>query len=92
MKVVYRLEALGDLQNHFSYIAEDDPAAASRVVTDICKVIRRLEIFPYSGRKGIVEGSYELVVPRLPYIVVYRVHSEVEILAVFHTSTNEPRA
>jgi len=29
MKVVYRLEALGDLQNHFSYIATDDPVAAS---------------------------------------------------------------
>jgi plasmid stabilization system protein ParE len=35
---------------------------------------------------------FELVIPRLPYIAVYRIHSAVDILAVFHTSTDEPRA
>ena len=91
MKVVYRLEALAGLQEQFSYIAKENPIAANKVITDIRKAILRLELFPFSGRKGIVEGSYELVVPRLPYIVVYRVQSTIEILGIFHTATNEPR-
>jgi toxin ParE1/3/4 len=51
-----------------------------------------LELFPYSGRQGIIPGTYELVVPKLPYIVVYRVAEHVEIVSIFHTSTDEPRS
>jgi toxin ParE1/3/4 len=43
-------------------------------------------MFPYSGRQGSVEGTYELVVSRLPYIAVYRVTDSVEIVAVFHAA------
>ena len=92
MQVIYRLEALADLHNHFTYIANEDPAAAARVAAAIRRSITRLELFPYSARKGIVPGTYELVIPRLPYIAVYRVHSFVEILAVYHSSTDEPHA
>ena len=41
-------------------------------------------MFPYSGRKGSVEGTFELIVPNLPFIVVYRVTEFVEIVAIFH--------
>ena len=92
MKVIYRLEALGDLQEQHSYIEKENPIAAGTVIATIRKAVERLEIFPYSGRRGIVDGTYELVVPRLPYIVVYRILSEIEIIAVFHTSTDKPRA
>ena len=92
MQVAYRLEALADLNNHFSYISQENPEAAARVVSKIRQTIRRLARFPYSARKGIEPGTYELVIPRLPYIVVYRVHSFVEILAVFHTATDTPRS
>ena len=86
MKVVYRLEALADLNNHLSYIASDDPSAASRAASRIRLAISRLEMFPYSGRPGVVPDTYELVVPRLPYIAVYRITEYVEIVAVFHAA------
>ena len=92
MKVVYRLAALQDLAQHRDYITQFDPGAASRVAETIRRSISRLELFPMSGRAGAVAGTYELVVPGLPYITVYRVHDVVEVVVIFHTSTDNPRS
>ena len=42
-------------------------------------------MFPRSGRLGQVQGTREVVVPGLPYIVVYT-HDDigVDIVAIFH--------
>lgn len=42
-------------------------------------------MFPASGRLGQVPGTREVVVPGLPYIVVYT-HDDVsvDVVAVFH--------
>jgi len=92
MKVAYRLEALQDLDRHRAYILDRNPNAARRIADTLHHSISRLELFPYSGRQGIIPGTYELVVPKLPYIVVYRVAEYVEIISIFHTSTDEPRS
>lgn len=92
MKVAYRLEALQDLDRHRAYILDRNPNAARRIADTLRHSISRLELFPYSGRQGIIPGTYELVVPKLPYIVVYRVAEYVEIISIFHTSTDEPRS
>jgi toxin ParE1/3/4 len=92
MKVAYRLEALQDLDRHRAYILDRNPNAARRIADTLRYSISRLELFPYSGRQGIIPGTYELVVPKLPYIVVYRVAEYVEIVSIFHTSTDEPRS
>ena len=92
MKVAYRLEALQDLDRHRTYILERNPNAARRVADAIRHAVSRLELFPYSGRQGIIPGTYELVVPKLPYIVVYRVAEHVEIVSIFHTATDKPRS
>ena len=88
MRIVYRREALADLDRHFSYIGQDRPTAAQRVVERIRHTIERLGTFPYSGRQGSVEGTFELVVPGLPYIAIYRVTDRVEIVAVFHAAVD----
>ncbi len=36
-----------------------------------------LRAFPYSGRKGRIDGTRELTFPGLPYIVVYRIEDQV---------------
>lgn len=86
MKIVYRREAFADLDHHFTYIAQDRPRAARHVVERVRSAIERLETFPYSGRQGEVDGTFELVVPGLPFIAVYRVTDRVEIIAVFHAA------
>ena len=85
MKLRYDRVALADLDRILAFIAEDDPRAAARTVGQIRHSVERLTLFPHSGRPGIVEGTREVVVPGLPYIVVYRVAEDaVDILAVFH--------
>jgi toxin ParE1/3/4 len=47
----------------------------------------RLGAFPQLGRVGIVPGTYEWTVPRLPYIIVHELNDdsdEVVVPGVFH--------
>ncbi len=92
MKLRWDARALKDLEAIYDYIANDDPAAAKRVVQRIEESIGRLLIIPMSGRPGIAKGTRLLAVPRLPYIVVHRVRGEiVDILAVLHTARRRRR-
>lgn len=87
MTVLWHRAALDDLANIRDYIAKENPEAARLVQTRIRRAIDRLELFPDSGRVGIVSGTRELVVPGLPYIVVYSNDgSAVTVFAVFHAA------
>jgi toxin ParE1/3/4 len=87
LKLLFKKRALAHLKQIHAYIAKDNPAAARRVVKRIEEVTGRLSFMPMSGRPGVVKGTRLLVVPDLPYIVVYRIRAEnVEVLAVLHTA------
>jgi toxin ParE1/3/4 len=76
----------------FDYIAKDNPNVARRVVLAIEQATSRLGRFPFSGRIGVVESTRELVMPRLPFIIVYRVtDATVDIIGVFHAAQDRPR-
>jgi len=84
--------AVSDLQQISQYIERDrDIAAANRVTQAIYDCVQTLQSMPYRGRAGRVAGSRELVVPRLPYIVFYRVLGErVIIIGIAHGAQNLP--
>ena len=82
----YRPSARSDFEAIHRYIADDNPHAASRVIAHIRQSIDRLAVFPKSGRMGETQDTYELVVSRYPYVVVYQITDAVEIVAVFHTA------
>jgi addiction module RelE/StbE family toxin len=87
MNLRYKTRALRHIKAIHDYIAQDDPAAAIRVLRRIEHSIARLAILPFSGRTGIVAGTRILVVPGLPYVVIYRVREDdVDIIAVLHTA------
>ena len=91
MRIKWLRTALANLNAEAEYIAQDDPAAASRVVNLIVEAVKRLREFPASGRPGRVPGTRELVIPGTPYIVPYRVRGDsVEILRVFHAARRWP--
>ncbi|MFL4976453.1 MAG: type II toxin-antitoxin system RelE/ParE family toxin [Microvirga sp.] len=72
-------------------IAQHNPTAALDMVRRIRKSVSRLARFPHSGRPGHRGGTRELVVPRTPYIVPYRVHPDrIDVLAVFHGPQDWP--
>lgn len=89
-RILYRPAALADFAAIHDFIAEDDPNAARRAIAHIRRSIERLSLFPLSGRMSEVPGVYELVVPRYPYIVVFAIPDDVEIIAVFHCKAFDP--
>jgi len=87
MKVVLDPRAVDDLTHIHSWIAADNPSAAAGVIETILAGIGRLTLYPSMGRAGLVDGTREWVVPRLPYIVVYQADAatdELRVIAVFH--------
>lgn len=84
MRVVWTVGAVQSLKGIRQYIQTDNPHAAKRVADRIEHSVQQLEVFPHAGRQGLREGTRELVIPGVPYVVVYRVACEVQILRVFH--------
>ena len=89
MKLAFLASSLNDLQNIHNHIAVENPKIAQAVIGQIKSSLDRLLHFPRSGRKGTVPGTFEVVIPDLPYIVVYELNEErIEIVAVFHGAQN----
>lgn len=93
MKVRLTPLASGHLFAAYDYLQASSPAAANSQLTKIFDAIDRLQQFPFSGRKGRIEGTCELVVPRTPFIVAYLVATrELQVLAVLHGSQQWPES
>jgi toxin ParE1/3/4 len=87
MKVVWTITARKSLVVIHNFIAIENPHAAKRVVRQLRQVTDKLADFPNFGRLGIEQGTREVIVPNLAYIVVYRVaNSQVQVLGLIHTS------
>jgi addiction module RelE/StbE family toxin len=87
MAILWRDRATRDIEGIFTYVAADNPSAAGDVVRRLRTAIAQLVEFPRRGRKGTFPGTLELVIPGLPYIVVYRLSgNDIEILAVPHAA------
>ena len=87
MKVVVREAAYDDLDRIYAWIAKDRPRSADTVIDQILESAERLGRFPYMGHVGRAAGTYEWVVPGLPYIVVYKFNTdddEIAVVAIFH--------
>lgn len=91
MEIRWLDDALADVTEIYRYISADDPRAAARIVARIQSSMRLLASLPHRGRPGRWPGTRELVIPRTPYIVPYRVTSDlIEILRVFHSARRWP--
>lgn len=65
---------------------------ANRVIRAIFRAIAQLQVFPRSGRRGKVKGTYELVIKDLPYIAVYMIAgNKVDVVAIVHMAQLRPR-
>ena len=92
MRVRWTPAAAADLENIANYLFEQTPENAGRLIREIYLAPKGLESFPLRGRAGKKEGTRELVLPSLPYVIVYRVTSgSVDILRVLHGSQDWPQ-
>jgi len=85
MRLRWTPAAADDLESIDEYLTQHLPSFAQSTVVEIYQTILTLRSTSHRGRAGREEGTRELVLPRLPYIVVYRVKdNDVEILHIFH--------
>lgn len=86
MKVTWSREAIDDLISLRVQISLNDPVAAKRVALNILHCIEELlPRNPQLGHPGRVPGTRELVIPKTPFVVPYRVsNTMLEILRVYH--------
>jgi toxin ParE1/3/4 len=91
MQVRWSTAASQDLFHIIEYIRRENAPAAQRVANIIYESVGSLSSFPFRGRLGRVEGTRELPVPSLPFLVIYRVTQEaVEIAGVIHGAQRWP--
>jgi toxin ParE1/3/4 len=66
MEIHWSSEATADFIVMIQYIRKDNSAAALRVARSIHQTVAQLNTFPNLGRPGRVDGTWELVLSRLP--------------------------
>ena len=85
MKELWSPRAQSQLHAICRYIADDSEANAELIAQRIFDSIDLLKTQPEMGRAGRVLGTRELVVPRTPYLIVYRlVDGAIEVIAILH--------
>lgn len=92
MRLEWSPHAVADLKAIAEYIEQDRSLeTANRTARAIYSAVQTLRVTPHRGRHGRIEGTREMVVTGLPYIVVYRVADErLLILDIVHGAQRWP--
>jgi plasmid stabilization system protein ParE len=89
MSVRYTRNALDDLDQISSYLADRNPAAADRFLGAIADVTARLDRFPYSAPQTEMPNIRAATVLRFPYIYAVE-NGDVIIHCVRHGARRRP--
>ena len=93
MKVIWSAASVRHLQEIVEYLQGESAVRTISNRRRILAAVKRLAQAPNIGREGRIEGTREVVVPRSPYIVVYRLSAQqVEILGIWHGARQWPEA
>jgi toxin ParE1/3/4 len=91
MRLRWTEEAADDLERITDYLFENAPGRAADIVRGIHDAPSALLQFPHRGRPGRKEGTRELVLSPLPYIVVYQiVEGVINIVRILHGAQKWP--
>lgn len=91
MQVRWTASAAADLEGISNYLFENTPQHAARLSRELYQAIAALNTFPNRGRPGKKPGTRELIIPSLPYIVVYEVGKDcVYVVRILHGAQQWP--
>ena len=91
MELRWTEEAASDLERITNYLFEKAPGRAAELVREIYNAPSALLAYPYRGRLGRKEGTRELVLAPLPYIVIYTIKGEtIHIARILHGAQKWP--
>jgi toxin ParE1/3/4 len=82
--------AADDLQQIADYLFEKTPRTAAQLIRRIYEAPSALKQFPNRGRIGKKQGTRELLIPSLPYIVNQVEDNVVNILRILHAAREWP--
>ena len=86
-------EAFSDLDAVAEWFREHAPEHLADIAQRIWDGAQSLDSLPHRGRPGAVDGTLEILVPRLPYKLVYTVRgNNVYILRLLHQHRQWPPA
>jgi toxin ParE1/3/4 len=92
MQLRWTEQAVADLETIANYLFEKTPEHAERIVRTIYHAPSSLLEFPFRGRLGKKEGTRELVLAPLPYIVVYEVGNDIiHVVRILHGAQDWPQ-
>ena len=81
-------DAASDLESIKTFSEDVDVELAARVTAQIGNVLTLLLRYPHIGHDGRRPGTFEMLVPRLPIVIIYRIdvggREELIVLRVFN--------
>ncbi len=91
MELRWTEQAANDLENITDYLFLKTPLRAAELVREIYHAPTALLTFPHPGRPGRKAGTRELVLPSLPYVVVYQIMGDVvNVVRILHGAQKWP--
>jgi toxin ParE1/3/4 len=92
MQLRWTTAAADDLEGIAEYLFEKSPQNAAQLIQKIYEAPSILKSYPNLGRPGKKEGTRELVIAPLPYIVVYQTRDDtLYIVRILHGAQDWPR-
>ncbi len=87
MRIRWTPAAAADLEQISDYLKLRYRSSRQATVRKVYAAIESLRKSPSRGRVGLEEGTRELVLRRLPYIILYREKEQtIEVLRIYHTA------
>jgi toxin ParE1/3/4 len=91
MRLVWTSAAVADIEQIFDYLLEKIPDRVTTTIERVFTSVSELRRFPRRGRSGRKEGTRELVLTKLPYLIVYEVVDQsIRVLRVLHGARRWP--
>jgi plasmid stabilization system protein ParE len=91
MRTRWLPSALQDLEGIHEYLSSNHPSYAISTVREIYEAIRSLNKMPYRGRPSSQHGIRVMPLPKLPYLVYYRINDRtIELLYIRHGAREGP--
>jgi toxin ParE1/3/4 len=92
MQLRWTTAAADDLEGIAEYLLERSPQNAAELIRKIYEAPSILVNYPSLGRPGKKEGTRELVIAPLPYIVIYQILDDIlYIVRILHGAQDWPR-
>ena len=86
-KLRWSLAAANDLEEISNYLHLHHPSFAARTIQRLYSTAKSLKEHPYTGRPGKKDGTRELVLAPLPFLMIYAVDDQsIQVLRFLHTA------